>query len=194
MDFDEALNSPSVRTQSGAALFLRAEGPGAEKHLPKLLECCRAVDLTSKVFDKFQIALLGFGACTLGDIVRQIGFDPDDSFHVDVLNFIVELANTTNTELSAYAINALGCLGTTHLTAIDCLKRIVLSNKRSDDHSIVTRRAIAFRMLAQIDRSLATEFLGQAACQEYLNTIDLWLRDAGPSTQHSLVEEAKWCR
>ncbi len=194
MDFEEALASTSVSTQSSAALFLRSEGTNAAKYLPKLLECCRAIDLTASGLDKFKIALLGFGALTLGDVVRQIGFDPSISFHIDVLNHIVELATCENTDVSAYAINGLGCLGSTHPTAIGCLKGIIVSQVRPDDHSIVTRRALAFRMLAKLDQSMASQFRETDACREYLNTIDSWLETASPTVRQQLLEESQFWR
>ena len=194
MNFDEELRSTSVRDQSAAALFLRAEGKNAEKHLPKLLERCRAIDLTANELDRFQIALLGLGAMTLGDCIRQIGFDTNSSFHIDAMHFIIELTQCKNTEVAAYAINGLGCLGSAHPDAIGCLKDIALSQKRTDDHGIVTCRAIAFRMLAQIDRSLAAPFRDSLACQEYLNAVDRWLQTESSGVQQQLVEESKWLR
>ncbi len=194
MDFDQALDSISVRTQSGAALFLRAEGVRGAKYLPKLLRCCRAIDIRRGELDKFQVALLGFGAMTLGDVVCQIGFDQDNAFHIEVMNCIVELTSVANIEVAAYAINGLGCLGTTHSHAFDCLKTIVKSDPRFDEHPVVTCRAIAFRMLSRIDRSLAAEFRDTTAYTEYLDAVDSWLKESSPDMRMELIEEAKWLR
>ena len=175
MDFAAALSSDSVREQSGAAIFLRSKGADGAKSLAALLRCCMAVKIgENTTLDKYEEMLLGFGAATMGDIVRQVGFDSANPLHAKILGWIVETTESSNLKVAGGAIWGVGLLGAGHPVAVNCLKRIIESDLRDEEHEIVKLRAIALRMLAKIDITLVTGYRSSKACLELRDSFDWW--------------------
>jgi len=190
MDFAAALSSDSVREQSGAAVFLRSKGADGAEHLAALLRCCTAVKTvgTSKL-DKYEEALLGYGAMTLGETVKQVGFTSTNPLHVQILSWIVQTTDSPNLNVAAHSIWGVGLLAARHPEAINCLKRIIESDLRDEEHEIVKLRAIALRMLAMIDVTLATDYRSSKAWQELKDSYDWWQRE---SPVDWLKDELQW--
>lgn len=178
MDFASALSSDSVREQSCAAVLLRSTGADGAEHLAALLRCCMAVKTgENATLNKYEEALLGRGAATLGDIVRQVGFDSANPLHAQILGWIVETTDSSNLNVAGGAIWGLGLLGSRHALAVNCLKRIIESDLRDQEHEIVKLRAIALRMLAMIDVTLVTGYRSSKAWLELRNSYDWWQRE-----------------
>ncbi len=190
MDFAAALSSDSVRDQSGAAIFLRSQGADGAEHLAALLRCCMAVKTgENATLDKYEEALLGYGAATMGDIVRQVGFDSANPLHAKILGWIVETTESSNLKVAGEAIWGVGLLGAGHPVAVNCLRRIIESALRAEEHEIVKLRAIALRMLAKIDISLATGYRSSKAWLELRDSYDWWQRE---SPVEWLKDELQW--
>ncbi|MFY7875581.1 MAG: hypothetical protein ACOVQM_09065 [Pirellula sp.] len=190
MDFAAALSSDSVREQADAAIFLRSKGADGAEHLAALLRCCAAVKTSERsTLDKLEEALLGYGAATMGDIVRQVGFDSANPLHGQILGWIVETTESSNLNVAGGAIWGVGLLGAGHPVAVSCLKRIIESDLRAEEHEIVKLRAIALRMLAMIDVTLATGYRSSKAWLELRNSYDWWQRE---SPVEWLKDELRW--
>lgn len=194
MDFAANLASQSVKDLSAAAVDLRAEGVNGSIHLPALLENIQRIDST-KELDRFEEALLGYGAMTMGDIVGQVGFDFDLPLHCSVLNCILALTEAANIKVSVHAIYGLGNLRTNHANLITPLSRLVVSDLRNDENENVTLRAIALRILKRLDPAAAQEFFDTPAYREYIHAVEHWLEtDASTNedTRKELKLELQW--
>ena len=190
MDFAAALSSDSVRQQSGAAIFLRSQGAEGAEHLAALLRCCVAVKTgENSTLDKYEETLLGYGAMTMGEIVKQVGFDSTNPLHAQILAWIVQATDSPNLNVAAHSIWGVGLLGAVHPVAVNCLRRIIESDLRDEEHEIVKLRAIALRMLAMIDITLATGYRSSKAWLELRDSYDLWKRE---SPVERLKDELQW--
>ena len=190
MDFAAALSSDSVNEQSLAAIFLRSQGADGAKHLAALLRCCIAVKTgANATLDKYEETLLGYGAMTMGEIVKQVGFDSTNPLHAQILAWIVKATDSPNLNVAAHSIWGVGLLGAGHPVAVNCLKRIIESDLRDEEHEIVKLRAIALRMLAMIDITLATGYRSSKAWLELRDSYDLWKRE---SPVERLKDELQW--
>lgn len=196
MDFAAKLRSPSAKDQSEAAIFLRAEGANGADHLPALLARCQDIDAEGEL-DRFQEALLGCGAMTMGDIVGAMGFDSENALHVSILNWTVKSTASSNSRVAAYSIYGLGNLGVRHPDAIECLARLVTSDRRIDEHECVSLRAIALRIMRRLDCELAATFVDNSAFEEYERAVEYWMNtDAfqNEDTALELQEELDWLK
>ncbi len=194
MDFAANLDSDSIRNQVAAAMFLRAEGANGSKHLSALLDKIQQVDFSNEL-DRFEEALLGFGAMTMGDIVGQIGFDFDLPLHTSILNCILKLTCSANIKVAAHAIYGLGNLNSDHMSILASLCRVVVSELRSDEYEHVTIRAIALRNLKRLDPAKAREFVDTPACHEYFHAVEYWLENdssKNEDTRTELRHELSW--
>lgn len=196
MDFAANLRSPSLSDQSAAAIFLRAEGVNGAEHLPALLQRCQALDVT-RVLDRFEEALLGFGAMTLGDIVGAVGFDPQNALHLSILCWIVRSTSSSNINVAAHSIYGLGNLGVAHPNVIECLRLLVMSPRRIDESPYVSLRAIALRILRRLDSEMAATFVDAPAFDEYAQAVEYWINttDAKIVVTHlELQDELDWLK
>jgi hypothetical protein len=194
MDFDAALRSPSVRDQSAAAIFLRAEGANGAMHLPALLRCCQAID-TTRDLDRFEESLVGYGAITMAEIVAAIGFDPQDSLHVSIVRWIMQSTSSPNISVAAHSVYGLGNLGISIPETAECLGHVVTSEKRRNEHEHVSLRAIALRALRRLDPGVAATFFDAPAFDEYVHAVEHWLAtDASKNdeTRLELQNELEW--
>ena len=194
MDFEVDLQSSSVCTQSAAALFLRAEGADGAMHLPQLLKACQAIELDDE-FDRYEEALLGSGAITMGDIVGAVGFDDCNELHLSILKWLVRLTSSSNPNVVALSIYGLGHLKSTHPDALGCLQSIVLSEPRVKEHPEITLRALALRNLQRLDARLAVRFVDAPAFHEYIRAVEHWIathKTGGLDAERELIAERDW--
>jgi hypothetical protein len=196
LDFERALASDSIKSHSAAAVFLRAEGKDGYRHLPRLLECCKAVDLTQTELSKIEENLVGCGARTLAAIVNGVGYDESDPLHHAVADWLLHLTNNQHVQIAAYSIYAIGDLGIPP-EAIRCrLEELINTDLRADDHGVITCRAIAFRCLAGINRALARPYVDSHACAEFISAIDHWSTQYPDNIRrrNELIDEIDWLR
>lgn len=200
MNFGEALSSDSIERHAHAALFLQGQGASGYEFLPLLLQRCQSIDLSQLTLSKHEVTLVGCGAVSLGTIVGTRGFDAGDAFHAKVLNWLMELTYSSHIQVFGYGIYGLGALRPLPESAIERLVNLVGSERRADEHGIISSRGIAFRVLAQADHALARPFAGSPACDEYLCAIDTWIADYRQRFPNNRVglneieEEPRWLR
>ena len=158
MDFTAKLNSPSVKDQSEAALFLRSEGANGITLLPLLLQKCQAID-SSRDLDRYEEALLGFGASTMSGVITDFGFNAGDLLHDKILRWILESTQSPNINVAGHSVYALGGLGRESPAARERLCDIANSDLRGDENEHVSLRAVAlsssFALLKHYPASVA---------------------------------------
>lgn len=194
MDFAAKLDSPSVRHQAEAALFLRSEGVNGVTYLPLLLQKCRAID-ASKDLDRYEETLLGFGAMTLGGIITESGFNASDPLHDKILRWIIESTQSPNINVAGHSVYALGGLGRDSSAAREQLCAIANSDLRGDEHRDVSLRAVALRLVRRIDPALAATFVDAPAFDEYVHAVEHWIAtnpSKNPEAQLELERELTW--
>jgi len=200
LNFGESLASDSLKTHSAAALFLRAEGVKGYPFLPLLLQRCKSVDLSQPALNKLEETLVGYGALSLGTITNAYGFNDADALHTDILRWLLALTYSRHVQVAACGIYGLGELHCLPVAAHERLTELVASERRPDDHGIITCRSIAFRVLAKTDRHSAKSFVDSHACEEYLQAIDHWISDYRRSNPDNLArcneieQESQWLR
>jgi hypothetical protein len=194
MDFHALLSSPSIRNQALAATFLHAEGANGAPHLTELLQSCQDIDST-KDLDRFEEALLGNGAMTMGHIVSAIGFDPQNTWHVSILRWIIQSTSSSNSNVAAHSIYGMGNLGVSNPETVGCLGCIVTSERRNNEHEHVSLRAIALRALRKINPEIAETFVDATAFKEYIHAVEYWLSTPptmNDETRLELQNELEW--
>ncbi|MCY3005157.1 MAG: hypothetical protein NTV29_04160 [Planctomycetota bacterium] len=117
----------------------------------------------------------------MGDIVSAIGFDPQNALHVSILRWILQSTSSRNINVAALSIYGLGNLGVSNPESTDCLRRLVTSERRGNEHEHVSIRAIALRALRRIDPEIAAKFVDATAFEEYIHAVEYWL------STHSIV-------
>lgn len=196
MDFAANLRSPSVKDHCTAAIFLCAEGANGAEHLPALLRRCQEIDVNGHL-DRFEEALLGVGAMTMGNIVGAVGFDSENALHVAILQWIVKSTASANTKVAAHSIYGLGNIGFRHPMAIECLSDLVTSYRRTDEHEFVSLRAIALRILRRLDGEVAATFVEVPAFDEYSRALEYWMNTTPESSEDLALElrtELDWLK
>jgi hypothetical protein len=173
MDFAAKLNSPSVRDQVAAVIFLRSEGARGVMHLSLLLQKCQAIE-PSKELDRYEEALLGLGAITLGALIAESGVNHADPLHDAAVCWLLELTKATNISVAGHSVYALVSLCAESSVARERLCDIAISDLRGDEHEHVSLRAVALRLLRRIDPSLAATFVDAPAFEEYLHAVKYW--------------------
>lgn len=194
MDFAAKLRSPSVRDHADAAIFLQAEGANGAEHLSALLQKCQSIDLT-RVLDRAEETLLGVGAMTMGSIVGAVGFDPENALHISILHWILNLTSSSSVKVAVYSIYGLGNLGVCRTEVIERLSSLVNSERRIDDHEIVSLRGIALRILARLDVETAAMFVDTLAFEEYGRALEYWMSSSSSDNEdvmRELLEERDW--
>jgi len=144
---------------------------------------------SDRQLNKYEEELLGYGAMTMGEIVRQVGFEDSNDLHLKILDWIVASTDSRNPNIAAHSIWGLGLLGARHHRAINCLNRIIQAELRPIEHEVVTFRSIALRMLAMIDASLVFEHQSSQAWIELRRALEWWQRE---SPVEWLRDELQW--
>ncbi|WP_168564973.1 hypothetical protein [Crateriforma spongiae] len=139
-----------------------------------------------------QERLVAYGARSLGTIVHAFGFDSADDLHKRTADWLIRLTSNRHLQIAGFAIHALGDLGIPPHAVQQRLEDLIVGPKRKDDLPVITCRGTAFRILATLDRSLATRYTDTPAAREYLAAIDHWL--AAGSEDPKLHDDLKWLR
>ena len=183
-----SLYSRRLRDRSSAAHFLQQEELSHYPILPLLIRSAKTADQAAERYDDFLLNALRATAV----LIKKRGFDPNDSLHSDALDWIVSSSVSENIEVAAGSIWALGDLGVPPSAVRDQLESLIVSDARrkNGDHPN-TCRAVAFRMLARIDRETAFKYVGSAACREFRETVAYWL-DKHPTWISKLRAESEW--
>ena len=155
----------------------------------------KTADQTAEKYDQF----LGEALRATAFLVNRFGYDSSNSFHREAEDWIVQSSVSENIEVAAMAIWALGDLGIPPLSVRDQLKQLIESAPRKGpgqpDHPN-TCRAIAFRMLARIDRESAYRYIDSPACREFQEALSCWM-DEYPENinrRRELYSETEWLR
>ena len=196
---EKVFSSTAPKRNCLAAAKLRNLGGSGRHLLPVVYRLCREVDLNVKL-DQADYGFLLSAARSIGCVIHSTGFDPSDDLHVEFVDWTLSLTHRSDNELRAIGVWTLGDVGIPPESVRRRLVDLVGSGRLSNDHEVTTCRSIAFRMLARVSQKSAEEFVGTEACNEYLQSMDLWLRrnaerphgqyDCGPE----LEAEVAWMR
>ena len=138
--------------------------------LPLLLHSAKTADSNAKGYEQFiSNALRAAGA-----LVNSFGYDSNDSVHAEVVNWIFESNESDNIEIAASSIWALGDLGVPPSSVQNRLEMLITSPPRRKPDNPNTCRAVAFRMLARLDREAAREYVDSPACTEFREAVSSW--------------------
>lgn len=135
---------------------------------------------------------MAYGARSLGTIVHAIGFDNEDDLHKRISDWLIRLTSNRHLQIAGFAIHALGDLGFPPHAVQQKPEELIAGPKRMDDLSTITCRGTAFRILAALDRSIATQYIDTSAAREYLAALDHWL--AAGSDDPKLHDDLRWLR
>lgn len=156
-------------------------------YLPLLLQKCQAID-SSRNLDRYEEALLGFGASTLGGIISESGFTAGDPLHEKILRWIIESTRSPNINVAGHSVYALGGLGRDSSAARERLCEIASSDLRGDEHKDVSLRAVALRLVRRIDPALAATFIDTPAFDEYVHAVEHWIATDASKNTETLLE------
>jgi len=146
-------------------------------HLPKLLDLCDPLDLPSQTESRERGFVL-YATRSTGAILNASGFDDGNQLHVRGCQWIHSVADCDDINIAAIGIWALGDLGSPPISTIERLLSCIHDDKRFDSSGVHSFRSIAFRMLARVDRSLASTLIDTLACKEYASTMSVWISAA----------------
>ncbi|WP_430451002.1 hypothetical protein [Rhodopirellula europaea] len=196
---EKVFSSCAPKRNCLAAAKLRNLGGSGRHLLPVVYRLCREIDLNGEL-DQAEYGFLLSAVRSIGCVIHSIGFDPTDDLHVEFVDWTIALTHCSDNELRAIGIWTLGDLEIPPESVRERLIELVGSDRYGNDHEQTTCRSIAFRMLARVSQKSAAEFVGTEACNEYLQSMDLWLRrnaerpnghyDHGPE----LEAEVAWLR
>jgi len=162
--------------------------------------------LTNRTFssldrsDELAILLVAYGSRSLGAIVGAIGFDELNDQHITILDWLIALTDDVDPHLSELAVWGLGDIGVPPEAVRLELKRLANGKLRQCEPEHATIRSVAFRMLARVSRHDAEELVDSHACEEYLASVENWLRElvekgrVGNESYRLHIEESAWLR
>ena len=196
--FAHMLSQPDVRSHSAAAIFLASQGADGYCHVEATLERCKQLDLSNSEFDKCEEVLLLSGTRAIAQIIRAVGFDDTLQLHRDVFAWIDGLVRCQTAKIRGTGIWGLGDLGVPPDCVPERLVELTTGDRLPDDFANISCRGMAFRMLARIDRDLASRYVDTQACNEYLAAAKGWraeLISKNPDNKDRLAEfdaESAW--
>lgn len=157
--------------------------------LAVIYRACRGFDVASLKIPSKEMGFLCLAMHRMARLINEIGHD-DSELHSSITNYLIELTHHSDVRVALTATYALGDHGPKPDAVIENLCRLVNTERRNDDHSIVTMRGIAVRMLKRLNPELATTFVSSDAFIEYSNIINHWLTT--DSTKNAdVIEELK---
>ena len=163
--------------------------------LPFLIRSARTADPTAKDYDLFLNSALRSTAV----LINKRGYDPNESLHCDALQWFLSSSVSDNIEIAASSIWALGDLGIPPYEVRDQLEMLIQTDARTkNDDNPNTCRAVAFRMLARLDRETAGKYIDSAASREFQNAIAYWLEHyrvnypTNDNVPRNLRAESEW--
>jgi hypothetical protein len=165
--------------------LLNADG----SQLAEIYRACHAIDVANLVIPSKEMGFLCLAMHRMARLINEIGHD-DSELHSSITNYLIELTHHSDVRVALTATYALGDHGPKPAAVVEHLCRLANSERRNDDHSIVTMRVIAVRMLKRLNPELATTFANSDAFIEYSNIINHWLTT--DSTKNAdVIEELK---
>ena len=138
--------------------------------------------------------MLLYGSRVFGSVVKSVGYDPSDPLHVAGFELLLDLTTAADVHNSAAGVWGLGDLGSPPPETLEVLRRVVLNDDRRDPDSGRSLRAIAYRMIARIDRNAAMDLRCTEAAVEFLQDLRGWI-DAAPERAfeaEGIGTEAGW--
>lgn len=198
MGYAEDLKSGSWRRQVWIAYQLRHFGVEAYEYIPLLLEVSRNADRGKLILSWADSQLLNAAGYTMGMTLSAVGYDESNPLHCEVRDWLLLLTHESNPEVVAGAIYALGAIESASQSICERLCEIAGSERRPYDHPIVTARALALRVLGQLNPYAAIGYANTEAAAEYLNCIEHWLAHTDAkrvdALKDQLAEESVWLR
>ena len=169
MDFTLALAPDApLKTKIEAALALKSQGANGVTYLQLLLDAVQRLHPHNESLDADEQKLLGYGALSLGACTASARFNPANELHLRIKDWILLTCDSPHRELSGFGLYALGelnCMDEVVLSRLE--QRACIESEFASDNQI-TRRAIAFRVLAKLNRSRAAALIDSPACREYI--------------------------
>ncbi|TWU18250.1 hypothetical protein [Allorhodopirellula heiligendammensis] len=173
MDFSRLLKQSDRRSQATAATFLAGTGGDGMPYVELTLQRCKELDLTSDL-DMWEDRLFQGGTRGLGTVLNAAGFDDSDPLHRDVLNWIVGVTRIPVAKIRAIGTWGLADIGIPPQAVMDRLIELLAEEPPSDDVNVATCRGTAYRMLVRLDWTVASSFIGHAACNDHLSALRSW--------------------
>ena len=196
--FIRTLYSPNLGARAFAANKLQFGVDEMLAHydvLPLLIRSAKKyADPNAKGYENFISSSLR----AAGAMVNSFGYDSTDRVHVEVADWIFESNDSVSIEIAASSIWALWDLGIPPLAVRNQLENLISSPPRKKPDNPNTCRAIAFRMLARLDREAARKFIGSPACTEFREAVSKWFDDykinfpANQNIPQELYYETEW--
>ncbi|QDV70856.1 hypothetical protein Poly24_45890 [Rosistilla carotiformis] len=175
--FETLLASDDPGSHWWAACQLMNAGVEGLPHLPQLLDLRDRLDLPSQT-DTRERGFVLYATRSTGTILNAAGFDHDDQLHVRGCRWINSVTDCDDIDIAAIGIWAIGDLGTPPQSTVDRLLNCVQHDDRFDPSGLHSLRSIAFRMLARVDRALASNLTDTLACNEYASAMSAWIAAA----------------
>lgn len=172
--FATRLASDDQRSHWWAACKLLNAGLDGLPHLPQLLDLCDRLNLPSQTPPRERGFVL-YATRSTGAILNAAGFDDGDPLHVRGVRWIHSIAVNDDINIAAIGIWALGDLRAPPASPIELLLTCVHDDERFDSPGVHSIRSIAFRMLARVDRSLASTLVDSIACKEHAAAMSTWI-------------------
>ena len=162
--------------------------------LSEIYHACCDIDLETIRNPSAEMGFLCVTISRMARCVNELGHD-GSPLHSSITKYLIELSRHSDITIALTAVYALGTHGPEPKAVLDRLCEVITSEKRGDDHPIVTSKAIALRMLKRIDADLASQYVGTSAFKDYRSTIKHWLDSEpseGPEANNELHAELCW--
>ena len=162
--------------------------------VPLLIRSAKTADTAVAHYDSFMLQALR----TTAMLINRFGYDPDTAVHRDAIDWIFQSNASNNIEVAAGSIWALGDLGVPPTSVCDRLEELVVAEPRRKGDSPNTCRALAFRMLARLERETAKKYINSPACSEFRAAISFWFDDLknrypdNANLPQELYNETQW--
>jgi len=141
-----------------------------------------------------KMTFLYFAAGRMARYVNELGHDGSE-LHFAITNYLIDLTRHRDVVVAVTSTYALADHGAKPLAVIDRLVEMVTSERRQDDHPIVSCRGLALRMLKRLDVNLAVEYVGTPAFEDYHRSVKHWIESGSsknPETNRELRAELAW--
>lgn len=162
--------------------------------LEEIYLAVRRIDLATMKIPSREMGFVSLASSRMARSVKELGHD-GTPLHDAITDYLIDLTAHWDVRVALTGTYALAEHGIPPRRVLEHLKSLVITDRRSDDHSDVSLRAIALRMLRRLDDEIAAEFRDFAAFAEYRHAISHWLTtDAAknPETARELHAEREW--
>lgn len=162
--------------------------------LPEIYDACRAIDLETLQKPSKEMGFLCFAMRRMARYVNERGHDGSE-LHSAITDYLINQTRHSEITVALTATYALADHGAKPAAVLNRLCEMVESERREDDHPIVTSRAIALRMIKRLDVELASQYVDTLAFDDYRRSVNHWI-EAGssknPETNNELQAEMLW--